>query len=129
INTNDKQKSEVYITLPPAQPSKPWRSVAIPLQAINGFSKTNKVIESIGLSGDTTSTYYVGGLMILTDPTPITSEIRSPHREVNLALGDTVRFIGVGYGGATILRYTWDFDNSAGLEEDAIGQSVDHRSR
>ena len=87
------------------------------------------MIESIGFSGDTTSTYYVGGLRILSDPTPITGEIRSPHGEVNLALGDTVRFIGVGYGGATILRYTWDFDNSDGLQEDAIGQIVDHRFR
>ena len=129
ISTTDNKKSEVYLPLPSARPSQPWRSVAIPFQAINGFSKTNKVIQSIGFSGDTTSTYYIGDVKVLNDPTPITGEIRSPSADLNLALGDTVRFVGIGYGGATILRYTWDFDKSDGIQEDAVGQVVDHRFR
>jgi len=129
ITTTDKKKSEAYLPLPMGEANKAWRSVAVPLQAVNGFSKSNKIIESIGFSGDTTSTYYIGDIRIVSDPTPITGEIRSPRGELNLALGDTVRFIGVGYGGATILRYTWDFDNSDGIQEDAIGQVVDHRFR
>lgn len=129
ITTTDGKKSETYLPLPTAQPGKSWRSVAIPLQAINGFSKTNRIIESMGFSGDTTSTYYIGDIRVVNDPTPIAGEIRSPREDLNLALGDTVRFSASGYGGATILKYTWDFDAEDGIQEDAVGQVVEHRFR
>jgi hypothetical protein len=128
ISTTDGKKSEAYLPLPAARQGKPWRSVAIPLKAVNGFEKTNKIIEAIGFSADATSTYYVGDIRLLNDPTPITGEMNT-KRDLNLALGDTVRFTATGYGGATILRYTWDFDDADGIQEDAIGQVIEHRFR
>jgi len=48
---------------------------------------------------------------------------------INLALGDTVTLIGYGYGGATVLKYSWSFDNANGINEDAVGQAVEHKFR
>jgi hypothetical protein len=128
ISTTDGKKSEAYLPLPAARPGKPWKTVAIPLKLVNGFDKTNKIINSIGFSGDATAVYYVGDIRIVNDPTPITGEMNA-KQPLNLALGDTVKFIGMGNGGASILRYTWDFDDTDGIQEDAIEQVVDHKFR
>ena len=48
---------------------------------------------------------------------------------MNLALGDQVTFSGSGFGGATPLRYTWDFDSADGVGVDSEGQSVIRRFR
>jgi hypothetical protein len=70
---------------------------------------------------------YVGELRVVNDTTPITGE---PNlRTLNLALGDEVAFSASGYGGSTILKYSWDFDDKDGIQEDAVGQSVRHKFR
>lgn len=128
VTTTDGKKSEVYV---PADTSatqdEGWKIVAIPLQAITGFDRTNKVVKSIAISGNTTSTFYIGDLRVLDDSTPISGEANT--REVNLALGDEVTFTATGYGGSSILRYTWDFDARDGIQVDAEGQSVVRKFR
>ena len=128
IGTSDGKKSEAYLELPTSRGKEVWKSVAIPLQAIPGFDKTNKTISQIGFSADTTSTYYVGNVRIVNDPAPIKGEMNA-KRDLNLALGDQVTFVGYGDAGATILKYTWDFDDSDGIQEDAVGQAIQHKFR
>jgi len=128
IVTSDGKKSEAYLPLPAATENHPWREVAIPLQKINGFQNTNKVITGVGFSGDASSTYYVGDMRVVHDPTPINGEMNAKD-PLNLALGDTVTLIGYGYGGATILKYSWSFDNTDGVKQDAVGQAVEHKFR
>jgi PKD repeat protein len=48
---------------------------------------------------------------------------------MNLALGDEVSFSAAGFGGSTVLKYSWDFDDKDGIQEDAVGQSVRHKFR
>ena len=125
VTTTDGKKSEVYV---PANTSaatdEGWKTVAIPLQAITGFDRTYKTIQSIAISGNTTSTFYVGDLRIIDDSTPIRGEINPDVREQNLALGDEVTLSATGFGGASILRYTWDFDDRDGIQVDAEGQTI-----
>lgn len=127
IWTTDGNKSEAYLPLPIVR-KDPWREVAIPINAINGFAKTNMTISQMAFSGDTTSTFYVGDIKVINDPTPITGEMNAKE-DLNLALGDTVTFKATGYGGATILRFTWDWDDSDGIQEDAVGETVQHKFR
>ncbi len=123
ITTDDGKKSEAYVDVTHASAGeRGWMRVGVPLQAINGFGRTSKKITSIAFAPDSVGSFYVGEMRILNDETPVYGE---PNiRELNLALGDTFTFSGFGTGGATPLKYTWDFDASNGVTVDAEGQVV-----
>ena len=129
ITTTDGKKSEAYLPVSTSSGGeRGWKTVAIPLQAINGFDRTNKTSKDIAFSGDATTTFYVGDVRVVNDATAITGEIYG-RRSYNAALGDKVTFTGRGEGGASVLEYVWDFDDADGIQEDAIGQSVTHQFR
>lgn len=128
ITTTDGLRSEAFLDLStPVADERGWFSVGIPLQAINGFERTNKAIQSIALAGDAVSTYYVGSIKIINDTTPVFAE---PNvRELNLAFGDQVTFAAAGSAGATPVKFQWDFDSRDGITVDVEGQTVVHRFR
>jgi hypothetical protein len=128
ITTTDGLKSEAYIPIDTSTSSeRGWRSVALPLQAISGFDRTNKVIKEIGFSGDGTATFYIGDLRVVNDSTPIHGDIENQDR--NFAVGDTVTFHATGSGGSSVLKYSWDFGANNGIAEDAVGQTVKRKFR
>ncbi len=131
VTTTDGKKSEAYLPVSTSSGGeRGWKTVAVPLQAINGFDRTNKVIQNIAFSGDVTTTFYVGDVRVVNDPTPIRGEIYGNRRSYNQALGDKVTFTGQGQGGASVLEYVWDFDDSDGTDNvDAIGQTITHQFR
>lgn len=128
ITTTDGKRSEAYVPVNPSGTSENnWLAVGVPLKAISGFDRTNKVIKSIALAGDAPTTFFVGDIRVLSDSTPISGD---PNvRDMNLALGDEVQLYGVGYAGATPLVYTWDFNDKDGIQEDAVGQVIKHKFR
>jgi len=128
VTTTDGLRSEAYLPVGTVVAgASGWRTVGLPLQAISGLERTNKVVKAISFSGDTTGTFFVGELKILNDATPLYVE---PNvRELNLALGDEVELYGIGTGGASQLEYAWDFDDKDGVQVDATGQSVRRRFR
>ena len=130
VTTTDGKKSEVYLPISTsASGERGWKTVAIPLQAINGFDRTNKTIKDIAFSGDTTATFFVGEMRVVNDATAIRGEILG-RTSYNLALGDRVTFSARGEGGSSVLEYVWDFDDSDGTDDvDAIGQTVVHQFR
>ena len=129
VTTTDGKRSEAYIPVDTnASTDNGWKIVSVPLQAISGFDRTNKDIKDIAFAGDATSTFYLGDLRVVNDSTPITGEIKNSP-DINLALGDTVTFNASGTGGASILKYSWDFGTGSALEEDAVGQSVTRKFR
>ena len=130
VTTTDGKKSEVYLPISTGTTGeRGWKTVAIPLQAINGFDRTNKTIKDISFSGDTTSTFYVGEMRVVNDATAIRGEIIG-RQTYNLALGDRVTFTARGEGGASVLEYVWDFDDADGTDDrDAVGQTVAHQFR
>lgn len=127
ITTTDNKKSEAYIPVTTSSGTNSWRTVAIPLQAISGFDRTNKEIKEIALAGDVTTTFYLGDLRVINDTTPITGDPNA--RDFNLALGDTIELGANGFGGSSILKYSWDFDDKDGIQEDATGQWIRRQFR
>ena len=128
VTTSDGKKSEVYIPIDTSTSAdRGWKSVAIPLQAITGLDRTNKVVKQIAFSGDGTSTFYVGDLRVVNDSTPIHGEIE--NQSFNFAAGDSVVFHGTGTGGSTVLKFSWDFGANNGIQEDAVGQTVTRKFR
>jgi len=128
VTTTDGLRSEAYLELKSKVPDqRGWIKSGIPLQAIAGFSRTNKTIQSIALAGDATATFYVGEVVILNDSTPIYGELNEGN--LNLALGDEKTFVAGGYGGSSPLKFDWDFDTADGIQVDASGQSVKRKFR
>ncbi len=150
VTTADGKKSEAYVPITTGGSSRGWIFVSIPLHAIAGFAESNKAIKEVGISGDAISTFYVGEMRIVNDSTPITGEIRvgqiiavgsyggsgggnapnyGTNQNLNLALGDEVEFVGYGFGGSSILKYSWDFDATDGIQTDSEGQAVRRKFR
>jgi hypothetical protein len=129
ITTTDGKHAEAYLPITSSMiDDRAWREIAIPLQAINGLDQTNHQIKEIALSGDTTQTFYVGEISVVNDQTPISGEVNAQDG-LNLALGDTVTLIGRGTGGSSVLKYSWDFDDSDGIQVDSEGQVMKHKFR
>ncbi|CAN5399702.1 hypothetical protein BH11ARM2_BH11ARM2_11070 [soil metagenome] len=137
VTTTDGKKSEAYIPVSTnGGGERGWRMAAVPLQGISGFDRTNKDVKEIAFSTDAISTVYVGDIRVVNDATPIRGEIAARDRTgnlrkqgLNLANGDEVDFIGTGLGGSSVLKYTWDFDDSDGVDVDAEGQVVRRKFR
>jgi len=129
IGTSDGKMSEAYVDLSSTFPDKNgWAPAGIPLQAINGFERTNKEIVSIAFAGDSVSTFYIGQIKVVNDPTAIYGEMNT-RADLNLAIGDEYTFVGNGFGGATALKYEWCFDSANFDGVDAEGQTVTRRFR
>ena len=128
ITTTDGLRSEAYVPISSGgNNANGWKQVGVPLQAIAGFDRTNKIVKEVAFAGDATSTFFVGEMRILNDATPLYVE---PNvRDLNLALGDEVEFMAFGTGGASILKYAWDFDSSDGVQTDAEGQVIKRKFR
>ncbi|MEI7984195.1 MAG: PKD domain-containing protein [Armatimonadota bacterium] len=128
IATTDGMKSEAFI---PAATTvgidRGWKQAGIPLQAIKGFDKSNKIIKNISFSGDVSTAFYLGDIRVINDRTPIRGEtsFRTAVSNVNSSL----TFSATGYGGSSILKYSWDFDDADGIQADAEGQSVKYTFR
>ena len=129
VTTTDEKKSEIYVPVNSSQTlGNEWRSFAVPLQSINGFDRTNKIVKDISISTDTFATIYIGAIDVITDQTPITGSVLNITK-LNLALGDEVPLSADGYGGTSVLVYRWDFDDRDGIQIDAEGQSIKHKFR
>ncbi len=125
ITTTDGLKSETYVPATVNAGSNGWRQLGIPLQAITGFSRTNKVIKSVAVGGDTTTSIWLGDVRTIVDSTPITADTNV--HDLNLAEGDEVTLSASGYAGASMLKYEWYFDKDTSGLPDATGQVIKHK--
>lgn len=127
VTTTDGLKSEAILSVSSAGTDRGWKQSSIPLSAIKGFDRTNKVVKQISFAGDTSTAFYVGELRVVSDKTPIRGE---PNvRTMMTNIGIPVVFSATGSGGSSALKYSWDFDDADGIQIDAEGQSVRHKFR
>jgi PKD domain len=128
ITTTDGKKSEAFV---PASTTvgveRGWKQAGIPLQAIKGFDKTNKIVKEISFSGDVSTAFYVGDLRVISDRTPIRAE--PSFRTALISVNQSLNFSASGYGGSSVLKYSWDFDDADGIQNDAEGANVKYRFR
>ncbi len=128
VTTTDGLRSEGYMNIKDkVADQRGWIKTGIPLQAITGFDRTNKIVQSIALAGDAVATFYVGEINTLNDSTPIYGELN--ETDMNLALGDERTLIANGYGGSSPLKYEWDFDSKDGIQVDAVGPVIKRKFR
>lgn len=128
ITTTDGKKSEAL--LPAATSSsndRGWRQAGVPLQAIKGFERTNKIVKDVSFAGDVSTAFYIGDIRVLNDKTPIRGE--PTFRTLQTAKNAVNTFSAIGFGGSSVLKYSWDFDDADGIQVDAEGQTVKYKYR
>lgn len=126
ITTSDGKKSEAYVPIATSgKGERGWKQVAIPVAAIRGLDRTNKMISEMWFAGNSSASFYIGDMRVINDTTPITGEANIDR--TNMALGDEATLTAYGYGGSSVLKFEWDFDSDG--KADAEGQYVKHRFR
>ena len=101
-----------------------WAKVAAPLAAIKWPVAPEQFrLKRLIFTTDLPDTIYVADIRIATDDTPITA---NAGEEQVVAARDVVVFKAVAEGGLSTLLYSWDFDKSDGIQEDATWLVAQH---
>jgi hypothetical protein len=130
---NGKQYEVVRpFEMPQTDDPNAYVALAFPLQAIvkaaaklpggaGQLSGDGAKLKSISICGDKYQQFTLGEAEIITDDTEI--DIADLDEQIVFFDNDTV-FAGSANGGASTLRYSWDFDATDGFQEQSIGRSV-----
>jgi hypothetical protein len=97
-------------------------SVAIPFNTFKGNG--NGRVKRMLIFTNSPQTIYIGQISVLVDDTPITVVV--PSKNILARVNTYVQFSALARAGVSSLRYTWDFDDSNGIQEEAIGRVVFH---
>ena len=117
------------VEIPPSEDPDRWVQISFPLAAITklhgGKAPTGDgaKLKSLSLYGDKYQQFYLAEIGTVVDETEISVEALDD--QVFFADQDTI-FAGNAEGGAATLKYSWDFDASDGIQEDAVGRVISH---
>lgn len=115
--------SHFPVTLQPAQ-EEGWFSVAIPYVAFKGMEKAQTVnVKEMRIFGDAKDTFWIGEIKPTSDDEPISVD---PLDDLEVSVGESVEFRSAATGGISPLHYSWDFDLSDSIQEDATGPATVH---
>jgi hypothetical protein len=115
----DRQKVEPY-----RQDEAGWSRFSVPLAKLKGAAGlAGYHLKRVVICGDTDDVLYIGEIAIVEDDTPI---LTGSGEEYEIWKGQTIGLMANANGGAAALEYSWDFDASDGITEDATGPVVQH---
>jgi len=97
-------------------------SVAIPFNSFKGNG--NGIVKRMLIFTNSPQTIYIGQISVIVDDTPITVVV--PSKSIAARVNTFVQFSALARAGVSSLRYTWDFDDSNGIQEESIGRAVLH---
>lgn len=80
-------------------------------------------LKGLVVCGDTYQQFQIGEIQVITDDTEISV---APLEDQIAFINNEMVFSADGEGGASTLRFSWDFDAKDGIQEDATGRSVSH---
>ncbi len=95
-------------------------SVAIPFNTFKGNG--NGIVKRMLICTNSPQTIYIGQISVVVDDTPISVYV--PAKNIAARVNTVVQFSAFAKAGLSSLRYTWDFDESNGIQEEKTGQVV-----
>ena len=96
-----------------------WSSISIPLAALkNDLDLSNYAVKRIFIANDGTEPLDISQILLVRDTTPL--EVNAGE-EMMLSRNYESSFYGTSKHGISGVKYSWDFDNSDGIQEDAVG--------
>lgn len=115
--------TEVVLPVASGAVDNAWRLLSIPVGAIPGITADNATFSEIRLFGDNPGVIYVGRIGVVVDNSPIKVE---PVNDMIVGVRSSYRYVASANAGPTPLRYSWDWDNADGVQEESVGRSVAH---
>lgn len=115
--------------IPPSDDPDRWVQLSFPLAAIVKANKGKMPtgdgarLKSLSIFGDKYQQFYLAEISTVIDETEISV---APLEDQVFFAGQETVFVGNAEGGAATLKYSWDFDSSDGIQEDAVGRVVSH---
>jgi hypothetical protein len=117
------------VELPPMDDQNAWVPMTVPFATIAKKlgskvpSGDGAKLKSLAFFGDKFGQFYIGEINVVGDETEIS--IASLDDQIFFAQQPTI-FVGNAEGGSSSLKYSWDFDASDGIQEDATGRVVQY---
>jgi len=119
------------VSLPPTEDPDAYVPISFPVSSLLKTGGGNRPapagegtkLKSLGIFGDVYQQFQVGEIGVVTDDTDIDV---APLEEQIAYVGDELSFAGNANGGASTLKYSWDFNDRDGIQEDATGRVVTH---
>lgn len=119
----DGKSTEFLLPLADGSRDKQWRLLHIPIVGIPGIENAAPQIKEIRIFGDSPATIYLGQIRVNVDATPISI---SPLNEKVVQRNAAGRYYASASGGSTPLKFSWDFDESDGIQDEGEGRGVTH---
>jgi hypothetical protein len=116
------------LDVPPSEDPDSYVPIHIPFAALKKAAKKPLTgnaakLASLVICGDKYEQFHIGELDVLTDET----EISVAELEDQIAFADNeMTFVADAEGGASTLKFTWDWDASDQIQEDDMGRNVKH---
>lgn len=102
-----------------------WMNISFPFAVLKSkLSLSTYNLLRLVITGDGTETFYVGEIRVIRDDTPLEADAGEPKET---GKNYPIIFHGRTRQGASGVKYSWDFDKSDGIQEEAIGDLVSHR--
>ena len=103
-----------------------WKVISFPISSLPGLSGSDGTIKEVRIYGDTSGTIYIGKIGTVVDTTALMIE---PIPEKTVTANQKYRYSASAHGGATPLVYSWDWDESDGIQDESDGRSASHMYR
>lgn len=102
-----------------------WKTFGIPLACLQDKVGQSFPVHRILLSADAPDTVYIGAIELSRDNTVITASCQA-SRTNDIRKNVPVTFTAMADSGVTAVRFSWDFDATDGIQEEATGARVRH---
>jgi hypothetical protein len=123
IETPDDRSEEATQPMPDRD-EEGWYKVSVPFKSLHFKTGESFPISRILIFTDVPDTFYLGEIITVRDDTPI---IVNDIDDQVIAIYDTVTFRADAEGGASTLRYEWNFGDKSPDGVDATGGIVNHQ--
>jgi hypothetical protein len=123
IETPDSRGKEASQPMPDRD-EEGWYKISVPFKSLNFKTGESFPISRILVFTDVPDTFYLGEILTVRDDSPII--VNELDDEV-IAIYDTVAFRADAEGGASTLRYEWNFGDKSPDGVDATGGIVNHQ--
>lgn len=116
------------LDIAPTEDPDSYVPVHVPLAALKKAAKKSlsgngAKLASLVVCGDKYEQFHIGEIDVLTDET----EVSAADLEDQIAFSDNeMTFIADAEGGASTLKFSWDWDANDGIQEDDTGRTVKH---
>ena len=88
-----------------------WLRASIPLSAIPASPSGSVQLSKLYIGTDVPATLNVGEIRLITDTTALSADAGTNK---TVPVGEPVTLVGTGEGGASTLKYEWNFDSPSG---------------